>query len=93
MASPREGSGILYAGFLTEDTARSVASCSFSNSTLSSYPKIFQWQCQGHSFGQSRIITKSICLWIARSRLTDSWVSQGPPELCTLDIWIKTCLF
>ena len=35
------------------------------------HPKCFPQQCQGHSPGQSRIIIKSIYLWVARSVLTD----------------------
>ena len=72
MASLKESSGILYVGFLAEDSAPSMQSCSFSNSVSSSSSKIFAQQCQGHSFGQSRIIIKLICLWTARSTLTDS---------------------
>ena len=47
MASPREGSGILFVGFLAENSTPSMTSCSFSDS-------------------------KNICLWVARSVLTDS---------------------
>ena len=76
MASLKESSGILYVGFLAEDSAPSMQSCSFSNSVSSSSSKIFAQQCQGYykllSFGQSRIIIKLICLWTARSTLTDS---------------------
>ena len=72
MASPREGSGILFVGFLAEDSVPPMASRSFSDSTWSFSSKMFPQQCQGHSFGQSRIIIKSICLWVPRSVLTDS---------------------
>ena len=41
MASPRKGLGILFVGFLAQDSALSMASYSFFDSTLSSSSKMF----------------------------------------------------
>ena len=58
MASPRKGLGILFVGFLAQDSAPSMASHSFSIQHRHPHLKCFAQKCQGHSSGQSRIIVK-----------------------------------
>ena len=61
MASPREGSGILFVWFLAEEP-HPWRPVHFLIQHRHPHPKCFPPQCQGHSFGQSRIIIKNICL-------------------------------
>ena len=72
MASPEEGSGILFLGFLEEVQAHPWHPVRFPIQHRHPHPKCFPQQCQGHSFGQTRIIIKSICFWISKPISTDS---------------------
>ena len=56
MASPEEGSGILFLGFLEEVQAHPWHPVRFPIQHRHPHPKCFPQQCQGHSFDQTRII-------------------------------------